>query len=69
MTVLRQNITIGICISNPTNVVILWKCLTDMPHYFINIVHTGLPKSTFRSRGKKKICTKNHVYENDWDSK
>lgn len=29
-----------------------------MPHYFINIVHTGLPKSTFRSRGKKKSVPK-----------
>lgn len=65
MTVLRQNITIGICISNPTS-----KCgyplkivYGNAKLCFINIVHIGLPESTFSSHGKESLCQKSCLWE------
>lgn len=60
MIVLRQNITIGICISNPTSqcgylLKILYR---NAKLCFINVVHIRSPNSTFRSYGKERPVPK-----------
>lgn len=54
MTVLRQNTTVSICISNPAS-----KCGYLLKIFYrkaklFNVVYTGLPNSTFRSYGRER---------------
>lgn len=60
MIVIRQNITIGICISNPTSqcgylLKILYR---NAKLCFINVVHIRSPNSTLRSYGKERPVPK-----------